>query len=326
MKVILVTGGCGFIASNFLLHVVGVYPHIMWINLDKLDYCANVKNVEALTTEANYKFIEGNVANHELLKHVFEEYRVDGVIHFAAQSHVCRSFQTARAFVDDNIVATSMLMEVCSHFCAQLERIIYVSTDEVVGDCNEGFADETAPHNPSNPYSASKACCEIICKSYANAWRIPLIITRGNNVYGPRQYPEKVVPAFIRALQNNGQMQIHGDGSSKRTFMYIADAVQAYVTILFKGLVGETYNIASAETNEKSVLEIAGYIAEHVCGHLDENHIAYVSDRVYNDRRYHIDGRKLQSLGWVEKYDVHRGLVETVNWYKNNPTWWACDE
>tara|TARA_B110001469_G_scaffold123181_1_gene134834 strand:- start:1093 stop:2061 length:969 start_codon:yes stop_codon:yes gene_type:complete len=318
MKNILVTGGCGFIASNFLNFVIQKYPSANFINIDDLYYCADVNNItQENRNKSNYKFIKGNICDTNLINYILKEYMIDTIIHFAAQSHVDNSFSNPLQYTKDNILGTHTLLE-CTRLYAKIEKFIHVSTDEVYGEslCKESdIKNETSKLNPTNPYSATKASAEMLVNSYVYSYNLPIIITRGNNVYGPRQYPEKLIPKFILHLLNNEKCTIHGKGLTERSFLYISDVVDAFDLILHKGEIGEIYNIGT--THEYSVMDITKRLVKEIKKNdeINEN-IIYVEDRKYNDKRYSISFNKLLSLGWEQKIFIVEGLKKTIEYYK----------
>jgi dTDP-glucose 4,6-dehydratase len=296
---VLVTGGCGFIASNFLNIMKKRYPEIHFVNIDKLDYCSNVENVEPGVAT----FIKGNVGNVELIENLIKEYKFDAVFHFAAQSHVDNSFENALSFTMDNTHATHVLIEACRQFLPNVE-FIHFSTDEVYGESKTDvpFTEDEGVLRPTNPYSASKAAAEMIVRSYIESFGMNIKVIRCNNVYGPRQYPEKLIPKFKRLLKEGKKCTIHGSkcATIKRAFMHVEDVVDAVETVWNKGTPGEVYNIASDD--ELTVMEVTQLIIEIVRGTTDyDNWITYVEDRPFNDKRYYICADKLKALGWYQK-------------------------
>jgi dTDP-glucose 4,6-dehydratase len=296
---VMVTGGCGFIASNFLNIMKKRYPDTHFINIDKLDYCSNVENVEPGVAT----FIRGNVGNAELIEHLIKEYKFDAIFHFAAQSHVDNSFENAISFTMDNTYATHVLVEACRQFIPHVE-FIHFSTDEVYGESkiDAPFTEDESVLRPTNPYSASKAAAEMIIRSYIESFGMNIKVIRCNNVYGPKQYPEKLIPKFKRLLEEDKQCTIHGTrcATIKRAFMHVEDVVDAVETVWKVGTPGDVYNIASDD--ELTVMEVTKLIIETIKGTTDyDKWIRYVDDRPFNDQRYHICANKLKSLGWKQK-------------------------
>lgn len=299
-----ITGGYGFIGSNFINYFCSRYPHVKVINLDAMYYCANLENVsEQIRKSELYESIEGNLQNFDLLRHIFKNNNITHVIHFAARSHVQSSFNDSLSYTNDNIVGTHNLLEAARLYCKSLKCFIHVSTDEVYGESmlktDEQQKTEQCVLCPTNPYASTKAAAELIAQSYNHSFRMPIIITRGNNVYGRNQYPEKLIPRFIKLLNENKPVTIQGDGSNMRSFIHVNDTVRAFETILFKGRVGEIYNIGSDERMEFSVLDIAKLLIKNI-KHTEEydKWITYVEDRPFNDKRYYISNKKLKDLGW----------------------------
>src|SRR6056300_200463 len=299
MPAALVTGGCGFIAYNFLNIMKKRNPEIHFVNIDKMDYCSNIENVEPGVAT----FIKGNVGNAELIENLIREYNFDYVFHFAAQSHVDNSFENALSFTLDNTHATHVLIEACRRYIPNVE-FIHFSTDEVYGESKTDvpFTEDTGVLRPTNPYSASKAAAEMIVRSYIESFKMNIKTIRCNNVYGPNQYPEKLIPKFKRLLREGKKCTIHGKSCAdiKRAFMHVDDVVDAVEVVWKKGVPGEIYNIAS--DHELTVTEVTYLAIETITGTQNyEDWIEYVNDRPFNDRRYYICSKKLKNLGWSQK-------------------------
>ena len=317
-KNLLVTGGCGFIGSNFINIFYDKYPGINIVNIDALYYCSNEKNIkENIRNDMfRYHLIKGNLCSMDLVNHILDYYNIDTVIHFAAQSHVQSSFTDALQYTKDNVVGTHTLLECCRKY-NKIQKFIHVSTDEVYGesllDIEEKKKTEQSILCPTNPYAASKAAAESIVQSYIKSFKMPIIITRGNNVYGPNQYPEKVVPRFIQQLRNGEKITIQGDGNCVRGFLYVNDTVEAFIKILEKGKIGEIYNIGCDEHMEISILDLAKKIHKlsNIKSHFQEN-VIYIEDRPFNDQRYYISNQKLKELGWKIKTDIDIGLKQLI--------------
>lgn len=309
---LLVTGGCGFIGSNFINYYKEKYPNIKIINFDKLDYCSDKNNVKY------DKLIIGNLKNKDLVLHILNEYEIDTVIHFAAQTHVDNSFGNSLEFTIDNILGTHTLLECCRVY-NKINRFIHISTDEVYGevDIDHKGCSEKSLLNPTNPYAATKAGAEFIVRSYYYSFKMPIIITRGNNVYGPRQYPEKLIPKFINQLINNKKCTIHGKGLTRRNFIYVQDVVKAIEIILQNGIINNIYNIGT--NNEYSVFEIAEKLVKYLKPNDKiDDWIEYVTDRNFNDYRYAIESTELRNLGWKEETTFEQGFKNTIDCiYKN---------
>jgi dTDP-glucose 4,6-dehydratase len=295
----LVTGGCGFIASNFINIMKDRYPDVNFVNIDKMDYCSNIDNINPGAAT----FVKGNVGNAELIEHLIEEYKFDYVFHFAAQSHVDNSFENALSFTIDNTHATHVLIEACRRYIPNVE-FIHFSTDEVYGESktDEPFTEDMGVLKPTNPYSASKAAAEMIVRSYIESFKMNIKTIRCNNVYGPNQYPEKLIPKFKKLLREDKKCTIHGKNCAqiKRAFMHVDDVVDAVEVVWKRGAPGEIYNIAS--DHEMTVMEVTQIAVETLKGTKDyDAWIEYVEDRPFNDRRYHICSKKLKALGWSQK-------------------------
>ena len=254
-KNVMVTGAAGFIASHIVIQLVKKYPEYKIIGFDKIDYCSSLRNLNEVSSAANFKFIKGNLLSADLIKYVLETEEIDTIIHAAAQTHVDNSFGNSFAFTENNVMGSHVIVEAAK--CHGIKRFIHVSTDEVYGSSYEEDPRrvETDVLEPTNPYAATKAAAENIVKSYYRSFKLPVIITRGNNVYGPHQYPEKVIPKFVRRLLNGLPCCIHGDGSNSRHFIFVEDVANAFITVMHHGGVGETYNIG-CET-EYTNLEVA---------------------------------------------------------------------
>lgn len=320
--VLLVTGGCGFIGSNFVNYIGLKYPNIKIINFDALYYCASLENIDKQVRESpNYTFVHGNLRSLESINEALQKYKCTHVIHFAAQSHVQNSFNDSLEYTNDNIIGTHNLLESCRK-SKYIKRIIHVSTDEVYGESmmetDESQKTEQSVLCPTNPYAATKAGAELIAQSYVHSYKMPIIITRGNNVYGPNQYPEKLIPRFIELLKEGKKVTIQGDGSNLRSFIHVHDTVTAFETILEKGSVGEIYNIGcDAHGMEYSVMDIARILIKLMKDTEDYNNwIEYIPDRPFNDKRYFISNQKLKSLGWGITISFMDGIRELCNMYK----------
>lgn len=309
---ILVTGGCGFIASNFINYFYKINKEAVIVNIDAMYYCANENNVDEEVRISNkYTLIKENLCKADLLK-ILKDHNINTVIHFAAQSHVQNSFEDSLQYTYDNVLGTHTLLEACRKHNL-IEKFIHISTDEVYGesmlDSNEEKKNENSVLCPTNPYAATKASAELIAKSYYFSFKMPIIITRGNNVFGPNQYPEKLIPRFIQLLNENKKVTIQGDGSNVRSFLYVFDVAKAVNLILEKGTIGEIYNIGSDEHHEYSVLEIAQKLIRLI--KKTENYdewIEYIEDRPFNDKRYYISNNKMKELGWTIDVDFDTGL------------------
>jgi len=320
-KNILITGGAGFIASHVVILLVKKYPQYKIVNFDVLDYCSSLKNLKEVEDAPNYKFVKGNVLSADLVNYIFKKEEIDTILHFAAQSHVDNSFGNSFTFTETNVLGTHVLLEAAR--VAGIKRFIHVSTDEVYGEIEAHLddADEEKILEPTNPYAATKAAAEFIVKSYNRSFKLPTIITRGNNVYGPHQFPEKIIPKFILRLLRGLPCCIHGTGQNTRNYLFVKDVARAFETILHKGHIGQIYNIGT--DFEVSNLGVAKRLLE-IFGLTDKEkeYITFVEDRKYNDQRYAIDTKKLNTLGWKPEVAWEEGLRQTVEWYKTNEGNW----
>jgi dTDP-glucose 4,6-dehydratase len=322
---ILVTGGCGFIGSHFINYLLDTHPDLRIINIDAMYYCADKNNISEAhrnSSIGNYVFVRGNINDGILVSHILATHDIDTVVHFAAQSHVQNSFSDSTLFSRDNVMGTNTLVE-CVRQYGKVLKFIHVSTDEVYGE-SMSHIEETrkTEHSilcPTNPYAATKAGAELIAQSYQHSFGLPLIITRGNNVYGPNQYPEKLIPRFIKLLRQGKKVTIQGTGETRRAFMYIDDAVRAFELILLRGRIGEIYNIGCDDGMEYSVMDIAHHLINKMPPPLESPNgetsnktvsdwIEYVEDRPFNDMRYHISNNKLKELGWKQHISLEDGI------------------
>ena len=316
-KNLLITGGCGFIGSNFINYYFEKQSEINIINLDAMYYFANELNIlKNIRDSERYHLIKGNLCSIDLLNHILDNYKIDTVIHFAAQSHVQNSFDDSLKYTYDNILGTHTLLESCRKY-GLIKKFIHISTDEVYGESmlseDEEKKNEQSILCPTNPYAATKAGAELIANSYRYSFKMPIIITRGNNVYGPNQYPEKLIPRFIELLKNDKKVTIQGDGSNVRAFLHAIDVACALELILEKGKVGEIYNIGSDEDKEYTVLQIAQILVKLMKDSDNyTDYIEYVEDRPFNDKRYYISNEKVKDLGWTIDKDFIEGLKELI--------------
>lgn len=312
---LLITGGCGFIGSNFINHIFYKNLEIKIINFDALYYCASKKNINKDIRESNrYVFVEGNLVSEDLLNFVLTTYNIDTVIHFAAQSHVDNSFHNSLQYTKDNILGTHTLLECCRKY-GRINKFIHVSTDEVYGESMIGGFKKTEETVlcPTNPYASTKAGAELIAQSYYHSFKMPIIITRGNNVYGPNQYPEKLIPKFIKQLKENIKVTIQGSGNNLRSFLHVFDVCTAFELILTNGKVGEIYNIGSDENTEYSVIQVANLLIKLIKDTDQyDDWITYIEDRPFNDKRYFISNQKLKDLGWQIKIDFLTGIKDLL--------------
>lgn len=314
---LLITGGCGFIGSNFINYYFPKSHINTLVNFDAMHYCANENNVdEAIRNNERYILVKGNLCNSELVAKTLRAYNITHVIHFAAQSHVQNSFEDSIKFTHDNILGTHTLLE-CGRKWGKLIKFVHVSTDEVYGESmnvvDEKHKTEHSILCPTNPYAATKAGAELIAQSYHHSYKMPIIITRGNNVYGPNQYHEKLIPLFIKLLKENKKVTIQGNGSNVRAFLHVHDTARAFECILERGEIGEIYNIGCDEDMEYSVMQIAHILIEMIHKTNDyDSWIEYIEDRPYNDMRYYISNQKVKDLGWDIQIDLMSGLTKMV--------------
>ena len=300
---ILLTGGAGFIGSHVAELLAEKYPDYQIFVLDKMDYCASAANLAGVRC----RLIKGDVQSIDLVSHVLEEFAITHVLHFAAQTHVDASFGNSIAFTMNNTLGTHVLLEAARKY-GRIQKFVNVSTDEVYGDSPDK-SNESCRLEPTNPYSAAKAGAEMLCKAYLTSYGLPVVITRGNNVFGPRQYPEKLIPKFILLGSLGRDLPVHGDGSATRSYLYVTDVADAFDRILHRGRIGETYNIGTED--ERTVADVARHIAATFAAR-----IVHVRDRAFNDKRYFIGSEKLRDeLGWEQRVSFDDGMRATIDWY-----------
>lgn len=317
MKKMLITGGCGFIGSNFIRYILNKYENIKIVNLDFLTYAGNLKNLKSIENNINYKFVKGDIADREFVYSLFEKEKFDVVVNFAAESHVDRSVTDPGIFIKTNIVGTQVLLDASKK--NNVGRFHQVSTDEVYGDLPLSRKDllftEKSPLNPSSPYSASKTSADLLVGAYHKTFKMNTTISRCSNNYGPYQFPEKLIPLMIYKALNNEKLPVYGDGKNIRDWLHVYDHCVAIDYILQMGASGEIYNIGGH--NEKCNLEVIKTILKSLGK--SERLISYVTDRPGHDLRYAIDPSKIEKgLHWKPKYSFDRGISETINWYLNN--------
>lgn len=313
---LLITGGLGFIGSNFIRYILEKYTEDEVINLDKMTYAGNPENLKNVENNERYKFIKGDICNKQLVNDLVSEEKPDVIINFAAETHVDRSILEPDAFIKTDIFGTHNLLEAVRNY--NIKKYIQISTDEVYGSINNGLFTEGDNLKPNSPYSASKAGGDLLTRAYYKTYGLPVLITRSSNNYGPYQYPEKLIPLFITNLIEDKKVPLYGDGLNIRDWLYVLDNCSGIDTVLRKGKIGEIYNIGA--DNEKTNKEITDIILRELGK--DENSIKHVKDRPGHDRRYALDSNKLRKLGWKPEYDFNKAIKETMNWYKNNPEWW----
>ncbi|THU62010.1 hypothetical protein C4D60_Mb01t00640 [Musa balbisiana] len=321
-KNILITGAAGFIASHVANRLVWNYPEYKIVVLDKLDYCSNLNNLNLSRSSPNFKFVKGDIGSADLVNYLLITESIDTIMHFAAQTHVDNSFGNSFEFTKNNIYGTHVLLEACK-VTGQIRRFIHVSTDEVYGETDEDAVvgnHEASQLLPTNPYSATKAGAEMLVMAYGMSYGLPVITTRGNNVYGPNQFPEKLIPKFILLAMRGQPFPIHGDGSNVRSYLYCEDVAEAFEVILHRGEVGHVYNIGTKR--EKKVFDVAKDICTLFSLDPDKV-IQFVENRPFNDQRYFLDDQKLKNLGWSERTAWDDGLKKTMEWYMSHPDWWG---
>ena len=311
---ILVTGGAGFMGSNFVRYILNKYPDYSVINFDKLTYAGNKENLADLTGNPHYSFVQGDIANEVQVGKVMPG--VDVIVNYAAETHVDRSIMNPRDFLLTDVIGTYTLLEACRK--NGIQKYIQISTDEVFGSIAKGKFTEKSPFEPNSPYSASKAGGDHLVRAHQVTYYVPTIVTHSCNFYGPYQYPEKLIPLFITNLLEGKKVPLYGDGKNIREWIYTEDHCSAIDFILHHGAIGEVYNIGTG--NEKTNFEITQLLLKIL--EKGEEMIQYVKDRAGHDRRYAIDNSKLLALGWQPQVDFKEGLVKTAEWYKNNQAWW----
>jgi dTDP-glucose 4,6-dehydratase len=313
----LVTGGAGFIGSNFIRHILTSYPDYEVINFDKLTYAGNLENLADISNDPRYSFVRGDICDQKAVEEAVSRIGCSGrIVNFAAETHVDRSILSAGSFVQTDVYGTYVLLEAVKKF--GVSRYVHISTDEVYGSIEKGSFTEESPLHPNSPYAASKAGGDLLVRSYYRTYGLPVIITRSSNNYGPFHYPEKVIPLFITNAIEGKKLPLYGDGKNVRDWLYVEDNCAAIDLVLHKGAEGEVYNIGGG--NERPNLEITNIILKELG--LPETMIEYVKDRPGHDRRYSIECSKVKKLGWQPKTKFEEGLKRTINWYQANQAWW----
>ena len=329
VRSILVTGGAGFIGSHVVRHFVNQYPHYRIFNLDKLTYAGNLENLQDIEQAPNYRFVKGDITDAELVESLFRRFQIDSVVHLAAESHVDRSISDPLAFIQTNIVGTTVLLNAARRTWEDPagKRFYHVSTDEVYGSLGaEGLFREDTPYDPRSPYSASKASSDFLVRAYFHTYGLPVVISNCSNNYGPHQFPEKLIPLVINQIKAQKPIPVYGDGQNVRDWLWVGDHVAAIDLVFHRGEAGETYNIGG--NNEWKNLELV----RELCDIVDEfsgrpagasqQLITFVKDRLGHDRRYAIDAGKIRrELGWDPAMQVREGLRQTVRWYLDNENW-----
>jgi len=314
MKNILVTGGAGFIGSNFCRYMLGKYPEYNILVLDALTYAGNPENFADLEDDPRFMFFHGDIRDKAVVENLVRN--VDAIVNFAAETHVDRSIADPGSFVLTDVYGVFVLLEACRKF--GIERFLHVSTDEVYGSIEQGYFKECDALQPSSPYSASKAGGELLARSYFVTYGLPVLVTRGSNTFGPYQYPEKLIPLFITNALEDKPLPVYGDGKQIRDWIYVLDHCEGIDVVLHKGEVGKVYNLGGG--NERTNIEITRLILAMLGK--PESLIKYVTDRPGHDRRYALDSSEIRALGWSPRYDFESALRETVNWYLQNESWW----
>lgn len=332
MKNVIVTGGAGFIGSNFILYELEKYPDVFIVNVDKLTYAGNLENLKSVENDPRYVFKQLDICDGEEIAKLFDEYDIDTVINFAAESHVDRSIEDPMVFIRTNVLGTATLLNIAKEKWSDGSggfregvRYLQVSTDEVYGSLGpEGFFREDTPLDPHSPYSASKASADLIVKSYFDTFKMPVNITRCSNNYGPYQFPEKLIPLMINNCLNHKSLPIYGDGLQIRDWLYVEDHCKAIDMVVRNGVLGQVYNIGghNERTNLFIVNSVISYIHDHKDETVDDGLIKHVTDRKGHDRRYGIDPQKIKdALGWYPETPFEKGIVRTIEWYLNNEDW-----
>ena len=332
MKTILVTGGCGFIGSNFIRHLVEKGEDVYMVNLDKLTYAGNTQNLNDIPNSV-YTLVQGDIRDSNLVESLFNTHQFDTVVHFAAESHVDRSIDGPAEFIQTNVVGTLNLLEKSRAYCNSTDnenfRFLHVSTDEVYGSLGDnGKFIETTPYDPSSPYSASKAGSDHLVRAWHRTFDLPILITNCSNNYGPHQFPEKLIPLMIINCLHGKPLPVYGKGENVRDWLFVRDHCEAILTVLRKGKVGETYNIGgNNEIKNIDVIQIVCDVLDEILprdnGLVYSELIHYVTDRPGHDFRYAIDATKIEKeLGWSPIESFETGVRKTIQWYLDNRTWW----
>ncbi len=315
MKLI-ITGGAGFIGSNFIRHILNKYPNYNVVNIDKLTYCGTLDNLKDIEKDARYKFIKCDICDKKKIDEIFSEEKPDYVVHFAAESHVDRSIMDPEAFTKTNVLGTHILLEAAKKI--NVQKFLHISTDEVFGSIKKGKFKETDPLFPNSPYAASKAGADMLARSYFKTFSMPILITRTTNNFGPHQFPEKLMPLFITNFIEGKKVPVYGKGKNIREWIYVLDNCEALDVILHKGKIGEIYNIGSGE--EKTNMEITKIILKEFGKGVSQ--VEFVQDRPGHDFRYALDTSKIKKIGWKPKYTFEKAIKETIKWYRENEWWW----
>ncbi|WP_432662702.1 dTDP-glucose 4,6-dehydratase [Wukongibacter baidiensis] len=337
MKTYLITGGYGFIGSNFIRYLFDKYLDVQIINVDKLTYAGNLENLDDIHDISNYMFVKGDICDSDLLENIFKEYDIDYLINFAAESHVDRSIENSDVFIKTNVLGTQTLLDIAKKHWGKEnsfikgKKFIQISTDEVYGSLeSHGYFTENTPLNPRNPYSASKASGDMLVRSYYHTYKMPVIITRCSNNYGPYQFPEKLIPLMVNNTLQGRNLPIYGDGKNIRDWLYVKEHCKAIDMIIEAGKIGQVYNIGGH--NEKRNVDVVKTIIREVKNllsdsderskHISEKLIEFVEDRKGHDRRYAIDTHKIEKeIGWKSEIKFEEGIRQTIKWYLDNIEW-----
>ena len=318
MKNVLVSGGAGFIGSNFIRYMLRAHPDLRVVNFDALTYAGNLENLHEVATNPHYVFVRGDICDPAAVERVFRGYSIDTVVHFAAESHVDRSILGAGVFVRTNVLGTQVLLDAAK--AATVDRFLHVSTDEVYGSLGPtGKFTESTPLHPNSPYSASKAGSDLLALAYNHTFGLPLIVTRCSNNYGPYQFPEKLIPLMIANALDEKPLPVYGDGLNIRDWLYVEDHCSAIDAVLGEGEIGQVYNIGG--NNEWKNIDIVRLVLQLL--NKSESLITFVKDRPGHDRRYAIDSTRIKlDLGWQPEHSFESGIQDTVKWYVANERWW----
>lgn len=311
----LITGGAGFIGSNFIQFILDRHPGCKVVNLDKITYAGNLDNLRGASKNKNYKFVKGDICDYRLVNKLIKD--ADVVVHFAAETHVDRSIMDAGTFVKTDVFGTFTLLNAAKN--SSIKKFIHISTDEVYGSIENGSADEESQLKPTNPYSASKAGADRLAYSYFRTFRVPVIITRSSNNFGPYQHVEKLIPLLATNAMENKELPLYGDGLNKRDWLYVTDNCEAIDFLINAGAEGQVYNIGA--NNEKTNMQVSHFVLKELGR--PNSLIKFVKDRASHDKRYALDWSKIRRLGWRPKHEFDRALKQTVRWYAENKWWWS---
>lgn len=309
-----ITGGAGFIGSNFVRYILTKYKDYSVVNLDKLTYAGNLKNLSDVERNKNYSFVKGDICDKNVVERAMKG--CDVVLNFAAESHVDRAIADAGSFIQTDVYGTYVLLQAARKL--NVKRFVQISTDEIYGSIEKGSFTEESPLNPRNPYSASKAGADMTALAFFNTYKMPVIITRTSNNFGPYQYPEKLIPLFITNVLEGKKVPLYGDGRNVRDWIFVEDNCSGIDVVMHKGKIGEVYNISA--NNERENVEITKMVLRKLGK--DESFVEYVKDRPGHDRRYSIVSEKVRKLGWEPEHDFDTAMDKTIEWYKKNVVWW----